>query len=150
MVKLLLKIFAGLLMLALLAFIWLVYAMREIGPGYADFAAQLPHEYVLHRTSAHQIIIWGSDETTIPTKVVELDHDAVWLIAKQQHLQRRSPNNPGDTYEYPAEGQFSYWILNMATDERYGPLTEADFTAQRQSLGVPASLSLHNVYDYRP
>lgn len=124
------------------------------GPGAADFSASLPHGYFIHRTSAHQIIVapdaWSQETPIIPTKVVELDNDDTWVIARQQHLRRRSPNNPNDTYEEPDPGVFSYWILRLDKPQAWGPLSFEVFQAKRNELSVPASLKLHDVYDYRP
>lgn len=157
MLRLAVKLALGLFFLAVFALALFIYSFvrQPFGPGYQDFAASLPHGYMLYRTSAHQITVWpgaGSAEKAeiIPAKVVELAHDDIWLLARQQHLQRRSPNDPRDTYEVPAPDVFSYWIVNMATHERLGPLDESAFTARRSELGIPAALVLHNVYDYRP
>ena len=124
------------------------------GPGGADFTAKLPHGYFIHRSSAHQIIVapesWSDSVPTIPTKVVELDHDETWVIAKQQHLRRRSPDNPNDTYEEPVPGVFSYWILRLDAPQVWGPLSAPDFDAKRKETGVSTSLKLHDVYDYQP
>jgi hypothetical protein len=124
------------------------------GPDAQDFSAALPHAYFIHRTSAHQLMVapqsWGQGTPIIPTKVVELDHDSTWVIAKQQHLQRRSPNNPQDTYELPTPGVFSYWVLRLDKPEVWGPLSSEEFEAKRKELVVPARLKLHDVYDYRP
>ena len=79
--------------------------------------------------------------------MVELDHDGTWLIAKQQHLRRRSGN---DSYEEPNPGVFSFWIIRMDARAHWGPLSEAEFETKRHELGVPAYLKLHDVYDYRP
>lgn len=123
------------------------------GPGAADFSTPLANGYFVHRSSAHQIMVaprgWGASTPIIPTKVVELDHDSKWIIAKQQHLQRRSPNNPNDTYEQPVPGVFSYWILNTQTPQVWGPLTLDGFIAERKRLAVNSKLHLHDVYDYR-
>ena len=124
------------------------------GPGLQDFSATLPHGYFIHRTSAHQIMVapqsWSPDTPIIPTKVIELDHDNRYIIAKQQLLERRSPSNPNDTYEQPKPGAFQYWILDMQTPEVYGPLTVEEFDRERTRLAVPSELQLHDVYDYRP
>ena len=124
------------------------------GPGAEDFSATLPNGYFIHRTSAHQIMVapsgWNESTPIIPTKVVELDHDSTWVIAKQQHLRRRSPSNPKDKYEEPDPGVFSFWILNTSTPQVWGPLTEAEFVAKRAELGIDPGLQLHDVYDYRP
>lgn len=125
------------------------------GPGAADFSATLPHGYFIHRTSAHQIMVapqgWSDETPIIPTKVVELDHDDTWVVAKQQHLRRRSPNSANDTYEEPDPGVFSYWVLRLIDKPQvWGPLSLEEFEAKRKELMVPASLKLHDVYDYRP
>ena len=124
------------------------------GPGAYDFSASLPNGYFIHRTSAHQIEVapqaWSSSTPIIPAKVVEIDYNNTWVIAKQQHLRRRSPNNPQDTYEDPDPGAFSYWILNTAKPQVWGPLSLQQFTSTRNQLDVPATLTLHDVYDYRP
>jgi hypothetical protein len=124
------------------------------GPGASDFSASLPNGYFVHRSSAHQIMVapqsWSSSTPIIPTKVVELDHDGTWVIAKQQHLRRRSPGNPQDTYEEPDPGVFSYWILNTATPQVWGPLDQQQFAATRNELGVPGTLALQDVYNFRP
>ena len=124
------------------------------GPGLQDFSAPLPRGYFIHRTSAHQIMIapksWSADTHIIPTKVIELDHDDRFVIAKQQLLERRSPNDPNDTYEQPKPNAFQYWILDLQMPKVYGPLTVDEFRSERSRLAVPTQLKLHNVYDYRP
>jgi hypothetical protein len=124
------------------------------GPGLQDFSAALPNGYFIYRTSAHQIMIapqsWNPDTPVIPTKVVELDHDNQFIIAKQQLLERRNPNNPNDTYEQPKPHAFQYWILDSRLPKVYGPFSHDEFTTERSRLAVPAKLQLHDVYDYRP
>lgn len=93
---------------------------------------------------------WSPDTPIIPTKVIEIDHDDRFVIAKQQLLERRSPNNPNDTYEQPKPNAFQYWILDLGQPAVYGPLSVGEFDAERKRLGVPTKLRLHDVYDYRP
>jgi hypothetical protein len=123
------------------------------GPGASDFSAKLSNGYFVYRTSAHQIMIapdtWSDSTPIIPTKVVELDHDDHFVIAKQQVLERRSPNNPQDTYEQPKPDTFNYWILDLKTPKVFGPLTLDEWNTERTSLGVDPKLQLHDVYDYR-
>ena len=127
---------------------------RGFGPGASDFSAPMPNGYFINRTSAHQIFIspqgWSSETPIIPTKVIEAAHDSIWIIAKQQHLQRRSPNNPNDTYEEPKADSFSYWILNTKTPRVWGPLTSQEFSDKKKELGVNSNLELRSVYDFRP
>lgn len=124
------------------------------GPGASDFSAKLSNGYFVCRTSAHQIMIapengWTESTPIIPTKVVELDHDDHFVIAKQQILERRSPNNPQDTYEQPKPNAFNYWILDLRTPKAFGPLTLEEWIIERTRLGVDPKLQLHDVYDFR-
>ena len=125
--------------------------VTEWGPGHADFVAPLPGGYFVYRTSAHRIIIapdsWHESTPIIPAKVVELDHDDAFVIARQQRLR---PRGPGDSYEEPVPGAFSYWILNVRTPQVWGPLSEDEFRGKRSQLGVAPALKLRDVYDYRP
>jgi hypothetical protein len=122
--------------------------------GQADFEATLPHGYQLWRSSARQIAVerGSSVGTGIPPKVVELGHNDDFIIAKQNHLRRRNEGIPGDTYEEPNPGVFSFWILDLrkADAELIGPLSEDEYSAKCSELGVPSDLKLRDVYDYRP
>ena len=74
-------------------------------PGGSDFSAPLSNGYSVHRMNADEIIVApddGHDWQTpiIGSKVVELDHDLTWVIAKQR-----------PAYDAPLSGSFSYWIL---------------------------------------
>ena len=120
-----------------------------IGPGMADFSAELCGGYSVWRTSAHQITIHRNDSAPrIPAKVCELGHDHRFIIAKQNHLKLRSLD-PQDGYMEPDPGVFSYWILDTDGPTAYGPLTQAEFLQKRQELGVPDSITLKDVYEYR-
>jgi hypothetical protein len=119
------------------------------GPGLADFEAPLPGGYKLYRSSAHQITVLPSDRG-IPPKVVEVGYDDDFIIAKQNHLRRRSPGNSKDTSEEPDPGVFSFWIIDLRKSESYGPLTEDEFAAKRNDLAVSQSVMLRDVYDYKP
>lgn len=115
------------------------------GPGVLDWSYDLPGGCYIWRASSHTIEIHGRIE--IPAKVVELDFDNRFLIAKQQHLTERSP---GDSYMIPDDGNFSWWIGDFKTGTTIGPLDESEFAEQRNALGVSADLVLHDVYDYKP
>ena len=121
--------------------------------GSGDFSAELCGGYYVYATSAHQIHVspssWNSETQRIPVKVVELGHDDRFIIAKQNHLKRRRPNDPGDTYMEPNPGVYSFWILDTSIPKAHGPLTKDDFDKRRIELGVPNELEMKDVYSYR-
>ena len=125
-----------------------------IGPGVSDFSAELCGDYSIFRSSAHQIVIlhrsYQYAAPIIPTKVVEVGHDNRFVIAKRNALERRSPDNPNDTYMQPTHDIFDYWILDTRIPKVYGPLTQEEFTQKRQELDVPDNVVMKDVYEYRP
>lgn len=138
----------------LLAVCVLALGCGGFGPGSQDFTAALPSGYFIYRNSSHEIFVapavWYDHTPMIPAKVVELDHDERFVIAKQQLLELRSPNNPNDTYEQPKPGAYQYWILDLQVPKAYGPLSFDEFEVQQKKLGISTSLKLLDVYDYRP
>ena len=121
------------------------------GPGLSDFTYTVADGYELCRTSAHQISVAPSDgyldgTPIIPAKVVEIAWDDTFVLAKQQHLKRRSPDIP----EEPDPGKFSYWILDTSAPKSYGPMTLEAFNDMRAQLQVSDELSLRDVYDFKP
>ena len=131
----------------------LLYYFGLFGCGWSDFSAELCGGYYVYASSAHQIHVspssWNSETQRIPEKVVDLGHDDRFIIAKQNHLKRRSPNNPSDTYMEPDPGVYSYWILDTSIPKAYGPLTEEEFKKTRKDLGVPSKLAMKDVYSFR-
>ena len=125
----------------------------EVGPGASDFSAKLVGDYSLNRFSAHEITVtpevWEDATPRIPAKVVECATDRQFILAKRQRLKRRN-QNPQDTYEEPAPGIFDYWILDTADQRIFGPLDELQFAAKRQELTIAETVTLKDVYTYRP
>lgn len=119
-----------------------------------DFIVNLGGNYSLHRFNDSDIFVaptqWDDKTPIIPARVAELDHDDRFAIAKQQHLRQRNIGIPNDTLMEPDPNAFSYWILRFHEPRVWGPMTQAEFDAQRQTLGVTPSLKLHDVYDYQP
>ncbi len=128
-------------------------AHTPFGPGIEDFSVKLAGEYGLYRNSAHDISIspevWNSTTPVIPTKVIECAVDRHLILAKRQGLKQRNAF-PNDTYEEPAPGVFDYWILDTNVPKVFGPMTLSQFNSKRKELGVPESITLKDVYAYRP
>ena len=91
----------------------------------------------------------GPSTPIIPSKVVDVGHDDRFIIAKQNVLRRRSPNDPKDTYMEPDRNKFQYWILDTSRPEVYGALTAMAFDEKRKELGVPEGIRMKDVYAYR-
>ena len=114
------------------------------GPGYTDFQANLPHEYLLTQASAHEVTItldFGEDEKEIPAKVVSLGFDDHFILAQQQLL---------DAKDNPIRGKYQFWIIDAPAQKRLGPFTEDEFNAQRKVLGVSEEIKLRGTNSYRP
>ena len=124
------------------------------GPGVSDFSAELSNDYFIHHTSAHQIVVAPisfNDETPIiPTRVIEVGYDQNFIVAKQQLLERLNPDTPNDGLLAPIPDAFQYWILDFQAEKFHGPLTLEDYRSKRTTLGVPETIQLSSVYDYRP
>ncbi|WOO43749.1 DUF3997 domain-containing protein [Rubellicoccus peritrichatus] len=126
-----------------------------IGPGTHDFHAPVSNGYSIWRTSSHQISIapdsYVSGSTAIiPTKVIECDFDERFVIAKRQGLRQSNPDDTHSTHKEPDPSVFDYWILDTSQAVVYGPFNSNEFREKRKELGVPNSLALKNVYDFKP
>ena len=121
--------------------------------GFADFSAELCGGYILARNSSHDIWVvpktgWTSPPPMIFPKVVEVGHDQCFIVVKRQELKQRNPDNPNEVLE-PVPGVFDYWILDTTTPIAHGPFTLEEYTVKRTELGVPESIVLKDVYEYR-
>jgi hypothetical protein len=58
-----------------------------------------------------------------------------------RHVRRRRWNGRLRR-DYELTGVVEYYIVELGTPKRHGPLTEAEFAAARGRLGVPAGLTL--------
>lgn len=120
------------------------------GPRSGDWQAPVVGGYEVWRGSTDVIVVVNndSDEETpkIPKKVVKLDHNDTFIIAKQQGFDVQFD---GNQREELIPDQFKYWILNVKTDEIWGPLEIEEFAAKREELGVDPVLELRDVKEYR-
>jgi hypothetical protein len=133
----------------------LIYMAGCDVPGNGYFSAELVGEYSVHRSSDHEIEIategWiDKKPPSIPSKVIECVVHQHLTLAKRQGLQRRSPNNPKDTYMEPDPAAFDYWILDTKQPKVFGPMSLAEFNIKREKLEIPASVKLRDVDSFRP
>jgi hypothetical protein len=117
--------------------------------GLADYSYDLPGDYSIVRTSAHQVTIapkisesnWGSD--IIPKKVTEVAWDDNYILAKQLGLMNDPSSSNG--YQIPNNDEFYYWIIEFKNGEVFGPLDEEGFIKMKNDLGIFDDLILKNV-----
>jgi len=93
---------------------------------------------------------WGEGTPIIPAKVLQIAWDDRFVLARQQELERRSPDDPNDTYMEPAPGKFHLWILDTSAPEVYGPMTQEEFKEMRKRLSISAELVLTDIYEFSP
>ena len=124
------------------------------GPGLSDFSAHLAGEYSIYRNNGLDVVIspqgYCSGTPVIPSLVVECATDGRFILAKRNGMKRRSPNNPNDTFEDRDPEVVDFWILDSRQPHVDGPLTEAEFSKLRRSLGISESVVLRDVYEFRP
>lgn len=119
----------------------------------ADYSVDLPGEYSVVRTSAHQVTIapkigdshWGSG--TIPTKVTELAWDDTYIFAKQLGLQENPNSSNG--YQIPNNNDVHFWILEFKSGKVFGPFDEDSFVKKRNELGISTSVELKKIEDIK-
>jgi len=132
------------LLILIAPYVLILFHGGPIGPTQSRCNYKVAGDYFVHRSSSHIIRITkeGIKEPKIPPKVQEVAWDKRFVLAKQQHLKRRAPN---DTYMIPVENAFSYWILDTSIPKAYGPLDENEFKKLRTSLSISESLILKDV-----
>jgi len=123
------------------------------GPGVQDFSKNLTGGYKLYRNSAHEIFAapadgWNSEIAIIPSKVIKVNVYDEFIVAERQGLKRRSPNDSLDAYEVPDENVKDFWVLNTDKNYALGNLNKADFKRKLDSLHIPATIELVDIYKY--
>ena len=124
-------------------------------PNNGDFSSEFGGYYTLFQFSRDDVrIIFtpGIDiqkEGSVPAKVIRCNFDENFIIAQQQLLKRKYPNDPNRSVEIPDPGKFQYWIIVKAAQQRHGPFTAEEFEVQRKALGVPESLELLSKDSFR-
>ena len=106
----------------------------------AEYEYKLPGGYSVFKTSSDDIMVrcMASERyPDIPAKVVGLGWNERFILAKQQTLTNRA-SFPGDTFQIPVAGKYQFWIIDLTTTNRIGPLDENEFTEKTKALGVAA------------
>ncbi|MEB1808371.1 MAG: DUF3997 domain-containing protein [Bacillaceae bacterium] len=120
--------------------------------GLGDYDIDLPGNYSVVRTAAHQVTIapktsdtsWGSN--IIPTKVTELAWDDTYILAKQVGL-KEDPNN--NSYQIPNREDVHFWMVEIKSGNVFGPLDEEGFRDKRNELGISNRLALKKLEDIK-
>lgn len=136
-------------------FLFLLLSLSLVGcAGMADYSYEVGDDYELWRTSAHEIHVipkdgWQDKSEIIPAKVVRIAWDEQFVIAEQQLLQRRSSNDPTDSYKEPSE-DFAYWILDTTAKKAHGPFVDEEvLKMEMERMKIPLTLKLKDVESFR-
>lgn len=121
--------------------------------GLANYSIDLPGNYSIVRTSAHQVKIapkindsqWESD--IIPTKVTEVAWDDHYILAKQLGLMNDPKSHNGS--QIPNNDDIHFWILAFKTGEVLGPFDEEHFIEKKKALGISQNVILKPVEDFK-
>ncbi|MGE7024408.1 DUF3997 domain-containing protein [Solibacillus cecembensis] len=121
--------------------------------GLADYSLDLPGNYSIVRTSAHQVKVapkiseshWGSD--VIPTKVTEVAWDDNYILAKQLGLVNDPKSSNG--YQIPNNDDVHFWILEIKSGEVFGPLDEVNFVEKKNEFDISESVILKKIEDLK-
>lgn len=94
--------------------------------GLADYSIDLPGNYSIVRTSAHQVTVapkiseTGTGPAIIPTKVTEVAWDGNYILVKQLSLMDDPASSNG--YEIPNNDDEHFWIVEFKSGNVFGPL----------------------------
>lgn len=112
------------------------------GCGIGDYEMELPNNYIIWASSAHQVEIVPKEssyfeEDKIPSKVVEIAWNDRYIIAKQYGLKEKYPNKSDNSYKVPDTSKIYYWILDTKDKVRYGPyINEKDFNDKKNEISI--------------
>lgn len=121
--------------------------------GLADYSVDLPGNYSVVRTSAHQVILahkisdthWGPD--VIPTKVTEVTWDDNYILVKQLGLMDDPDSSNG--YQIANKDDEHFWFLEIESGKVVGPLNKDEFIEKKQELGISKSVKLKKIEDLK-
>ncbi len=109
------------------------------GPGMNDYTYTLVKDYQLSHSSSNDIVIFKNDdnvgiETVVHAKVTKVAWDDNFILAEQISLIEK-------TMELD-KTRINYWIIDVDTEELYGPLTKEELELKRSELQIDSSLEL--------
>jgi len=108
------------------------------GPGMNDYTYTIVKNYCLSRSSSNDIVIFKSGdvgtETVVHAKVTKVAWDDNFILAEQIPLIE-------ETMELD-KTKLNYWIIDVDTEELYGPLTKEELELKRSELQIDSSLEL--------
>ena len=152
MKKIVITVVIGLIIIIVLIIIFLIVRIGAdgFGPGLSDYSYNVANNYMLVRSSGHEIKVvpidgWTNEDEIIPAKVIEIDWNDRYIIAKQAGLKVESSNS---NYEIPDPTKIYYWILDTNEMKRYGPYSENEFNNKLIEFKL-TDLRLKDVESYR-
>ncbi|MGN7410915.1 DUF3997 domain-containing protein [Sporosarcina sp. SAFN-010] len=105
--------------------------------GASDYDIDLPGNYSVLRTSAHEVTIapktsetgWGAN--VVPAEVTEVGWNDEYIIAKQ----------------VKGEKNHSFWIIQIDNGKITGPLNKSNLIDKKEEYGIPSGLTLKKVQE---
>ncbi len=121
-----------LLIFLILSFAVLYGCGGYFGPGMADYSYKLSGDYKLFKAGSADI--WSSDGMVqiIEGDIVGISWDDSFILAKQSK-----------------DKAINYWIIDVKSDKKYGPLSENDFESKKKELEVNNKLVLEKPEKYK-
>lgn len=104
-------------------------ALGCMGPGSADYSYKLSENYTLVRSSSDCIFISDNkSHIIISSNILGIAWDNNFILAKHTE---------------------NYFIIDVKTDTKYGPLTKKDFENKRKDLNISKKLKLESPDKYK-
>ncbi len=109
------------------------------GPGMNDYDYEMVKDYRVCHSSANAIVIYRNDDsvgikTVIDAKVTKVAWNDNFILAEQIPLIEGTMKLD--------ETKLNYWIIDVNTDELYGPLSKEEFKSKRSELEIDSNLKL--------
>ncbi|KAB2332783.1 DUF3997 domain-containing protein [Bacillus mesophilum] len=120
----------------IISFIMMLTLFSAGCAGASDYEIDLPGNYSVIRSSAHDVKIspkigengWGPE--VVPAEVVEVGWNEKYIIAKQQQGAKNE----------------NFWIIEIETENVIGPLNNENFTNKQAEYGIE-DISLKKVQE---